>query len=228
MDLKPDCHIIKLIFTVLGIFIPVMAMAQDAKDTTSNAVPDTAVAGKLNMLPVAGKEVKLQKWVPNSKRSLWMALVLPGGGQIYNKKYWKLPLVYGGFMGCAYALTWNNMMYKDYSKAYLDMMDSDPGTRSYISFLPVRYQTMSDAEIKSQFQDTFRNRKNYYRKYRDMSLFCFIGVYLLSVVDAYVDAELSNFDISKDLSVQLEPSILQNDYSFGRQRSYGIQFNINF
>lgn len=202
--------------------------AQEKRDTLIESMPDTAIEKKMEAVPVQAKPVKLKQWIPDSKRSLWMALVLPGGGQIYNKKYWKLPLVYGGFMGCAYALTWNNMMYKDYSKAYLDMMDSDPGTRSYIDFLPVRYQTMSDAEIKSQFQDTFRNRKNYYRKYRDMSLFCFIGVYLLSVVDAYVDAELSNFDISKDLSVQLEPSILRNDYSFGRQRSYGIQFSINF
>ena len=69
-------------------------------------------------------------WHPDPQRALWLALVLPGGGQIYNRKYWKLPLVYGGFMGCIYAMTWNNMMYKDYAQAYLDIMDYDPGTAS--------------------------------------------------------------------------------------------------
>lgn len=224
--MKPNCNIIGIITSFF--LWPLSALAQEKSDTTATAVSDSVIERKMKEMPDEQKPVKLKNWIPDPKRSLWMALVLPGGGQIYNKKYWKLPLVYGGFMGCAYALTWNNMMYKDYSKAYMDMMDSDPGTRSYIDFLPIRYQDMSDAEIKSQFQDTFRNRKNYYRKYRDMSLFCFIGVYLLSVIDAYVDAELSNFDISKDLSVQLEPSIIRNDYSFSRQQSYGLQFSINF
>ena len=53
-------------------------------------------------------------WRPNPKRAMWLALVLPGAGQIYNRKYWKLPIVYGGFVGCAYALRWNNQMYSDY------------------------------------------------------------------------------------------------------------------
>ena len=52
-------------------------------------------------------------WSPDPQRALWMALVIPGGGQIYNRKYWKLPIIYGGFMGCLYAMSWNNTMYKD-------------------------------------------------------------------------------------------------------------------
>ena len=55
----------------------------------------------------------------------WLALVIPGGGQIYNRKYWKLPIFYGGFAGCAYALTWNGKMYKDYSTAYKDAMNGN-------------------------------------------------------------------------------------------------------
>ena len=73
-------------------------------------------------------------WKPEPKRALWLALVLPGAGQIYNRKYWKLPIFYGGFVGCAYALRWNNMMYRDYSQAYLDIMDNDPTTESYNKF----------------------------------------------------------------------------------------------
>ena len=111
------------------------------------------------------------RFIPNSNRAIWLALVIPGGGQIYNRKYWKLPIVYGGFVGCAYALTWNNRMYKDYSQAYLDIMDDDPDTKSYEDFLP---HGMSAKGM----EDTFKKRKDFYRRNRDLSIFCFIGVYL--------------------------------------------------
>ena len=65
------------------------------------------------------RELKRKQWVPNPTKATWLALVIPGGGQIYNRKYWKLPIVYGGFAGCAYALTWNGKMYKDYQAAYV-------------------------------------------------------------------------------------------------------------
>ena len=74
-------------------------------------------------------------WRPDTKRALWLAIVLPGAGQIYNRKFWKLPIVYGGFVGCAYAMRWNNMMYHDYSQAYLDLSDDDPNTQSYNQFM---------------------------------------------------------------------------------------------
>ncbi len=160
------------------------------------------------------------RFIPNSNRAIWLALVIPGGGQIYNRKYWKLPIVYGGFVGCAYALTWNNRMYKDYSQAYLDIMDDDPNTKSYEDFLP---HGMSAEGM----EDTFKKRKDFYRRNRDLSIFCFIGVYILSVIDAYVDAELSDFDISKDLGLQIQPVIF-ND---GRSRipnTIGLQCSFKF
>ena len=145
---------------------------------------------------------------PDPQRALWLGLVLPGGGQIYNHKYWKLPLIYGGFLGCTYALTWNSQMLSDYSQAYLDIMDNDPDTKSYEKMLPLNFNISGREE---QFKEIFKNRKNYYRKYRDMSILAFIAVYALSVIDAYVDAELSSFDISEDLSLQLQPSIINTD-----------------
>ena len=134
-------------------------------------------------------------WRPNPKRALWLALVIPGGGQIYNRKYWKLPLVYGGFIGCLYAMSWNNTMYKDYSQAYQDLMDKDPNTQSYNQFLHLGTQITPQNETR--YQDIFRKRKDKYRRWRDLSFFVMIGVYALSVIDAYVDAELSVFDISE-------------------------------
>ncbi len=164
---------------------------------------------------------------PDPIRAMWLGLVFPGGGQIYNRKYWKLPIFYGGFLGCMYALTWNNMMLRDYSQAYLDIMDDDPNTASYMNMLPPNYNMEGREE---RFKEIFRNRKDRYRKYRDMSIFSFIGVYALSVVDAYVDAELSSFDISPSLSLHLEPAVIQS-YAMGTTgqwgaQSYGIQVGI--
>lgn len=168
------------------------------------------------MLPkadsVAAKDIsRMEKrdwatWRPDSKRAMWLALVIPGGGQIYNRKYWKLPIFYGGMMGCIYALTWNNMMYRDYSQAYLDIMDSDPTTESYNKFLHLG-ATITPAN-EERYKKLFKSRKDKYRRWRDMSMFALIGVYALSVIDAYVDAELSEFDISKDLSLRVRPTVI--------------------
>lgn len=160
------------------------------------------------------------RFIPNSNRAIWLALVIPGGGQIYNRKYWKLPIVYGGFVGCAYALTWNNRMYKDYSQAYLDLMDDDPNTKSYEDFLPRGISAEG-------MEDTFKRRKDFYRRQRDLSIFCFIGVYILSVIDAYVDAELSDFDISKDLGLKIEPVIF-NDGRGKFVNTIGLQCSLKF
>lgn len=164
-----------------------------------------------------------KRWIPNPTRAVWLATVFPGAGQIYNHKYWKLPIIYGGFVGCAYALSWNNKYYKDYSKAYMDVMDSDPNTNSYINFLPKDF----DLTGREQWlQDTFKRKKDFYRRNRDLSIFAFIGVYLLSIIDAYVDAELSNFDISPDLGLRIEPAVINDNY--GRKNSVGMQCSIKF
>lgn len=171
-------------------------------------------------------------WKPEAKRALWLALVLPGAGQIYNRKYWKLPIFYGGFVGCAYAMRWNNMMYRDYSQAYLDIMDNDPNTQSYNQFLHLGTEVTS--ENQSRYQDLFRRRKDRYRRWRDLSFFVMIGVYALSVIDAYVDASLSEFDISPDLSLHVSPAIINGSTGGGgyanpfKTSGLGMQCAITF
>jgi len=181
------------------------------------------------MLPPPVK-IDAQRWIPDPKKAMWLAIVFPGGGQIYNRKYWKLPLIYGGFIGCIYALSWNGSMYRDYSQAYMDIMDNDPNTKSYENFLPAGYNVEARLEY---LQSLFKRKKNYFRRYRDLSLFCMIGVYLLSIVDAYVDAELSSFDITKDLTMKVSPAVI-NDYRRGTRgsgmngSSYGLQCRLSF
>ncbi|WP_294617332.1 DUF5683 domain-containing protein [uncultured Bacteroides sp.] len=169
------------------------------------------------------REISPNVWIPNPTKATWLALVIPGGGQIYNRKYWKLPIFYGGFAGCAYALTWNGKMYKDYSTAYKDAMNGNMQSSSITDLLPPGY-TISETQLK----ELLRKRKDTYRRYRDLSIFAFIGVYLLSVVDAYVDAELSNFDITPDLSMRVEPTVIDSRTSNSSRRSVGVQCSFRF
>ena len=169
------------------------------------------------------KEIDQKIWVPNPTKATWLALVIPGGGQIYNRKYWKLPIFYGGFAGCAYALTWNSKMYKDYSTAYKDAMNGNMQSSSITDLLPPGYKTS-----ETQLKELLRKRKDTYRRYRDLSIFAFIGVYLLSVIDAYVDAELSNFDITPDLSMKVEPAVIDNRIDNSSNRSVGLQCSFRF
>lgn len=161
-------------------------------------------------------------WEPEPRMAVWMSLLIPGGGQIYNRKYWKLPIVYGGYVGCIYALTWNQSTYKDYQKAYIDIMDNDPGTKSYEDFLPPHYEI--DTSMEDWLKDVFKQRKNKYRRYRDLSIFSFIGLYAVAAIDAYVDAELSHFDISNDLSINLQPNLMM-DHKGSPTAGFSLAFN---
>lgn len=167
-------------------------------------------------------------WMPKPKKALWYAIALPGAGQIYNRKYWKLPIIYGGFLGCFYAYRWNNMMYNDYSQAYLDIMDDDPDTDSYNQFLHLGSKVTP--ENQEQYKNLFKKRKDYYRRYRDMSVIAFVAVYALSVIDAYVDASLADFDISKDLSLRVEPTIMgwENGRLVADRAAVGLQCRLTF
>ena len=210
--------------TELGILDP--SETSELSENASSESTDTTKAAKAPSRRELRKQ-KLATFTPDPGKATWAGIVFPGGGQIYNHKYWKLPIVYGGFLGCAYALNWNNQMYSDYSQAYLDIMDDDPGTASYEDFLPPRYNVEANRDY---LERVFKNRKDNYRRQRDLSIFCFIGVYLISVIDAYVDAELSNFDISEDLSVQVRPSIIdhQRHATPRNAQSYGLQCSFSF
>ena len=179
-------------------------------------------------LPAPRKRRDWSTWRPNAKRAMWLAIVLPGAGQIYNRKYWKVPIVYGGFVGCAYAMRWNNQMFRDYSQAYMDIMDDDPNTQSYNQFLHLGAKI--DASNLQRYQTLFKKRKDKFRRWRDLSFFCLVGVYALSIIDAYVDASLSEFDISKDLSLKVEPAIINNEKERNplRANSLGLSCSLNF
>ena len=233
---------------LVGISLTAKAQKVTAADK-STAMADTAVVAPVVVAPVdttlsGNDSLKLSTmlkvstskpkrdwttWRPDVKRAMWLAIVLPGAGQIYNRKYWKLPIIYGGFVGCAYAITWNNQMYHDYSQAYLDIMDDDPTTDSYNQFLHLG--ATIDASNMDRYKEIFRKRKDRYRRWRDMGVFVMIGVYAFSIIDAYVDASLSEFDISDDLTLRVEPAFMNSDplnRNPFRSGSLGLQCSLTF
>ena len=198
------------------------AEKRDETMKTIQLTVDSAYKALADTIPV--------KWVPDSKKAMWYAIAIPGGGQIYNRKYWKLPIIYGGFLGCVYAIKWNNTMYRDYSQAYIDIMDDDPNTVSYNDFVPLNYDVKAN---ETRLKELFKRKKDYYRRYRDLSIFCMIGVYALSIIDAYVDAELSSFDISRDLSMKVRPTVISSHSNLASRasmapNSYGVSCSLEF
>ncbi|MDE6257426.1 MAG: hypothetical protein K2M53_03475 [Muribaculaceae bacterium] len=161
---------------------------------------------------------------PSPQRAVWLSALCPGLGQIYNRRYWKLPIVVGGFMGLAYATSWNNNQYQDYVQAYRDITDSDPDTKSYMTFFP---PTTNEADLDpSWLTATFKSRKDFYRRNRDLCIICVVGLYLVCMLDAYVDASLAHFDISPTLSMDLAPTMMIERTT--SKPSLGLTWAFNF
>ena len=161
-------------------------------------------------------------------KAVWYSALCPGLGQIYNRRYWKLPIVIGGYMGLIYATSWNGRYYTDYSNAYRDIMDSDPTTNSFINFLP--YNRRNDSQYIEEHMDwlkgVMKRKKDFYRRNRDLCIISMVGLYIVSMIDAYVDAQLYHFDITPDITMHLLPAVLEPT-PFSRT-SLGMQCAITF
>ena len=155
----------------------------------------------------AQKVAQQALWQPNSTKALLWGL-LPGGGQIYNRKYWKLPIVWGAFTACYYAISWNNRQYQDYHAAYRDLSSEDPSTNtSWLAFAPLGAKASDYQQYLSSLRPTLKRGNDFYRRYRDLSILATVLVYGLTLLDAYVDAELYTFDISPDLALRVTPEV---------------------
>lgn len=161
---------------------------------------------------------------PDPVRAVWLSALFPGLGQIYNRKYWKLPILVAGYMALGYGTSWNNGMLRDYTRAYSDLMDNDPATRSYMDFFPPT--TKEENLNKTWLTATMKNRKDFYRRNRDLCIIGMVGVYLVAMVDAYVDASLAHFDITPDLSLDWAPAVIPD--SRNNLPGVGLQWALTF
>ena len=140
-----------------------------------------------------------------------LAMICPGAGQVYNKSYWRVPIVIGGFATTIYCIDWNNRGYQRFQKAYRLKATYDAN--------PELYPEGSPDEFGGRYNASFlKNMRNSYRRNRDLCIILTAGLYILQIIDAHVDAHLRTYDISKDLSVSLSPVV---GYSYNRMSPYG-------
>lgn len=146
------------------------------------------------------------------KKAAAFSAILPGAGQVYNKKYWKLPIIYAGFAGLAYSFQVNNTKYVRYRDAYKSRIDEDPNTvDAYIDIY-------SDDQLVTLFEG--------YHRYRDLTLIGGTVLYVLNIVDAAVDAHLFTFNVSDDLTLSIHPTLINTAGS--KQYNTGLGLQIKF
>lgn len=163
---------------------------------------------------------------PDAQKSVWLAAVVPGLGQIYNRQYWKVPIIYGGALGLAYGITWNDRMYVDYRKGYVDLMDKDPSSNYYEYLLPEG--VVLDNSNKDYYTRVIKTKLDNYRRNRDLCIIASAVFYLLTIIDAYVDAQMFDYDISSDLSLEVVPTVIAPSATHEQESSVGLSCKLKF
>ena len=146
--------------------------------------------------------VKPMPWEPIPKRAGLYSAILPGAGQFYNRQYWKMPIVYAGLGVGVYFIQDNLKSYRKYRQAYLISRDSDPTTEL-------------DEEFEQYGQEGLQQLQNEYRKNADIAVLLTSVGYAIQILDAVASAHLRNFDISRDISMQMKPMLHGNGVGFG-------------
>ncbi|WP_232834905.1 DUF5683 domain-containing protein [Pleomorphovibrio marinus] len=180
--------------------------------TFSQVEPDTTIVEQ--QVPEEEEELSDEERIPGYKdpnKALLFSLLVPGGGQVYNEKVWKVPLIYGGILTSIYFLEFNNRRYKRFIDA-LDII-RDPSSPPEANPFP------------NLNQDGIIRNVNFWRRNRDTMYLVFAGIYALGIVDAFVDAHLSGFDISDDLTLKFEPSV---EPLMANTSSIGIALKLKF
>ena len=189
-----------------------------------------SLKGMAQAEPLPDKEPK-SIFNPDIQKSTMMASVFPGLGQIYNRKYWKVPLVYGGFAAIGYAVSYNATNHSRFLSAYQDFTDLVPETQSYVEIIkfadpstydPVLHPDTYSAGDAQWVKEQLLARVDYFRRYRDLSYIGLAAWYLVTIIDANVDASLYDYDISPDIEAFVVPMpLIEND--MGR---FGISMGI--
>ncbi len=225
-------YLLTLFFTMIFCF-PTQAWAQNKESSDEIFVNDTLPLAVANFDSIAKEQsevppIKIREYDPI--KAVWLAALFPGAGQIYNQKLWKLPIVYGGFLGCTYGYSWNQRYYKGYATAYRDLIEDNPN-KSYLNYVPPTFD-VENSSNRQWLEGALKRKKDFYRRNRDLSIIGMLGVYLISIIDAYVDASLYNFDISPDVSMHLEPAVILPQQGLTptsvHDTSLGLQWSIKF
>lgn len=149
--------------------------------------------------------------VHSPRKATIYSAILPGLGQAYNKKYWKIPLIYAGFGTIGYFINWNNENFQLFRTGYIHLTDDDPETQDYLKIEAVRRNNydLDNPTHYNNLRTALQRQQDYFRRNRDLLIISFIGFYGLNIIDASVDAHLFDFDISDDLTLNWQPSMMQ-------------------
>ncbi len=161
--------------------------------------------------------------VSDVKKATTLSLICPGAGQIYNKSYWRVPIVIGGMASMVYVIDWNNRGFQRFKKAYALRADFESNPGNYPD-------GVSHDEFKGRYSATYlKNLRDAYRRNRDLSIILTAALYAFQAIDAHVDAHLKDFDVSDDLTVDLQPVF---DYQYsqinGTHPVFGFSLNLKF
>ena len=149
--------------------------------------------------------------IHSPKKAMWLSVALPGAGQFYNRKYWKMPIIYVAGAALVYSFVSHNAGYTKFKAAY-----------EQIYYHP--NEPLPGFELYSKAQ--LKDYKDQHRRYRDMSVIGFGLLYVLNIVDATVDGYLFDYDVSDDLTLRIEPVIMNNNYTFSQQ--FGVKCSFKF
>jgi len=167
------------------------------------------------------------------------SVMFPGLGQAYNKKYWKIPILYVGIGATLYAINWNTKNYKKYKNGFRDFSEfydwkyqdpdletpiAEPSSRSYNDLVTYDIEA-KDKTYHNGFKTLLQNKKDSFKHDRDLSYIILVGVYVLNIVDAAIDAHFTNFNVNDDLTIKVEPAV---SYSAFSGNSLGFRCQITF
>jgi hypothetical protein len=178
---------------------------------------------------VVAKKVR-HRFKPDPLKATMLAVALPGLGQVYNRSYWKIPLVYIGFGALIYSAKFNGSSYTTYMQAYQDFTNPASLTKRYIDLIPAAPETYDRILHPVQYSDyktQMLRYVDYYKRYRDLSYIGIAGWYLISIIDANVDASLFNYDISDNLDVAVLPVQLPLPGGY-LGAGLGVSFKVTF
>ncbi len=183
------------------------------KNSTRSLLLAGAVASWMYFM--ADGVINYQGLPSNVKKATTLSMICPGLGQIYNRSYWKTPIIVGAFTTMAYVINYNSRGYTRYKTAYDLRTDGNPDTHD--EFEDYSYVT----------PDYLKTLKNNFRRSRDLAIILTAGLYILQIIDAHVEAQLKNYDISDNLAFTVEPTLMQY-YTRNNSPGQGIGLSFKF
>lgn len=202
--------------TLMLLFLGLMPIPILAQDPINDSIPANSMFRQDSIFGFRElketnntEEIEMVLEDHNPNKAAWYSAAIPGLGQAYNKKYWKIPVVWAGIAGFTYFIKWNNDEYQFYRRNLIYETEQNP---DFPNETPLETSTL-------------KSGRDQYRRTRDMLIIFSVFFYMLNIVDAHVDAHLIEFDVNQNLSVQVNPTIQYNPN--GRQ-SAGLTFSVKF